>query len=312
MQLLSICSINIAVYVLHPNKPIMPDTVSDFVNANTLVDKIDKWVAPEVTTPTQTKTEEAVTETKTESVLSDVVVVDSTEDVNIGMATIATWDLVDDWKPLSEYAYDSAAEELKKKAEEEAMNFIKWDQLPDIEIKSIEKEKAIEEITQWLEEIIEKKGEQSPEEVLEAISTDFYIRLEKEKTQNVLLKSANEDLEKMIKELQTENLKLKHWSTKIDVTDDYMWAFAVTYNDLKKTEDEKEKNNLSKKMAAIHLGWLKMIYPELDSQDVLDLIAKKREQGLKAIQWLTEGWQRDVKIQEKSREIRRPSPFVPM
>jgi len=116
----------------------------------------------------------------------------------------------------------------------------------------------------------------------------------------------------MIKELQTENLKLKHWSTKIDVTDDYMWAFAVTYNDLKKTEDEKEKNNLSKKMAAIHLGWLKMIYPELDSQDVLDLIAKKREQGLKAIQWLTEGWQRDVKIQEKSREIRRPSPFVPM
>ena len=138
------------------------------------------------------------------------------------MATIETNERVDDGKTLAEYAYDNASDELKKKAEQEALEFMKEVKLPDIELKEAEKEKAIEEITQKLEDIIESKGSDDPRDTLEAMATDFYKRLDKKDTEIILLKAKNEDLEKIVKEQQTENLKLKHGSSKIDVDDDFI------------------------------------------------------------------------------------------
>ncbi len=126
------------------------------------------------------------------------------------MATIETNELVEDGKTLAEYAYDTAADELKKKAEKEALEFMKEDQLPAIELREVEKEKAIEEITQGLEDIIESKGSDDYRSTLEAMATNFYKQLDKKDTDIILLKAKNEDLEKIVKEQQSENLKLKH------------------------------------------------------------------------------------------------------
>lgn len=289
-------------------------TMDEMSKANDLLAKIEKEATAEkvekVEKVEKIEGTEAALEGKESIKVEDVVITDSTNGVDIGTATIKTDELVEDGKSLWDYAYDAAADELKKKAEEEAMNFIKEDQLPDVELKQIEKEKAIEEITQNLEDIIESKSSKDPEAVLEAMATDFYKRIEKKETEIILLKSKNEDLEKLIKEQQSENLKLKHWWSKVDVSDDFMWSFAVTYQEWKWATEEKEKVNLSKKLATIFLWGTRMIYPELEVQDVLDLISAKREKGLKAIQGLTEWGMRDIQIQEKAREVNRPSPYV--
>lgn len=87
---------------------------------------------------------------------------------------------------------------------------IKEEDLPAIEVKAIEKEKAIEKIADDIEQTIEEHSNQTPEKVIEAMATKFYEEKERQSTKIMLLESKANDLEKIVKDLQSENLKLKH------------------------------------------------------------------------------------------------------
>jgi len=294
---------NIAAYVLQCNIIIMSE-ISQWVE---LLNKIEE---------SATKTEEVKTEsTNVEEVkqepikVEDVVITDSNSETDIWTATVVT-DVVEDWKPLSEYAYDIVSDELKKKAEEDMLNSIKEEDMPEVQISQIEKEKAIEEITNDITETIEENSNKSPDEVFEAIATDLYSKIEKKESEIKIWKSKCDDLEEIVKNLNSEMIKLKHWSDKIEIIDDFFGKFAVTYWDWKKSENDAEKIKLSTKLATILLWWTKMVYPEIDVKEVLDMVSEKRNKWIKAIQDMNQWSQRDIEIKEKSANVYRPSPYV--
>jgi hypothetical protein len=60
-----------------------------------------------------------------------------------------------------------------------------------------------------------------------------------------------------------------------------MGAFVTTYKDSK--SNPQDVNTLAK-LGQIYLLGLKRIYPELDPQDITEMVKNKREANLKAIQ----------------------------
>jgi hypothetical protein len=90
------------------------------------------------------------------------------------------------------------------------LNSIKEEDMPEVQISQIEKEKAIEEITNDITETIEENSNKSPDEVFEAIATDLYSKIEKKESEIKIWKSKCDDLEEIVKNLNSEMIKLKH------------------------------------------------------------------------------------------------------
>ena len=281
--------------------------MNEISKASDLLNKIEE-VAVSWSSVVENNTVEPVPQ---ESIkVEEVTITDSSWDSNLWTATVIT-ETVEDWKPLSEYAYDQVSEELKKKAEEDMINSIKEEDMPQVNLETLTKEEAIEQLTNEITETIEENSNKSPDEVFEAIATDLYSKIEKKESENKILQSKCNDLEDMVKWLNSEIIKLKHWSDKIDIVDDIFWKFAVIYSDWKSASNDADKIKLSTKLASNLLGMTKMIYPEIEVKEVLDMVSAKRNKWVEAIQNLTQSWQRDIVIQEKSNEVKnRPSPYV--
>ena len=281
--------------------------MSEISKASDLLNKIEE-VAVSWATVVENNTVESIPQETIK--VEEVTITDNSWDSNLWTATVIT-DTVEDWKPLSEYAYDQAAEELKKKAEEDMLNSIKEEDMPQVNLDTLTKEEAIEQLTNDITETIEENSNKSPDEVFEAIATDLYSKIGKKESENKILQSKCNDLEDMVKSLNSEMIKLKHWSDKIDIIDDRFWQFAVIYSDRKSANNDADKIKLSTKLASNLLGMTKMIYPEIEVKEVLDMVSAKRNKWIEAIQNLTQSWQRDITIQEKANEVKsRPSPYV--
>jgi hypothetical protein len=115
-----------------------------------------------------------------------------------------------------------------------------------------------------------------------------------------------------MKNLQSENLRLKHGSDKIDVTDSYIWSLALNYKDWKTATDEKDKERFSKLVASNHIRGLSDIYSEITMDDIVWLIKEKKANAMQTIKALTSEWVRDAEIKkaEEQKYTTTYSPFM--
>lgn len=215
---------------------------------------------------------------------------------------------VEDGKSLIESIYEKEEEKLKDEAKKQLDDLVKEDELPEIELKELEKEKEAEKIAEEVADIVENK-KKSPTEVIEEL-TDMFIEKEEKLSRELKLeKKKNQVLEDIVEKLTEEVNRLKYWEWKVWIVDDFMGAFATTYKELKENPTD---TNLLKKMWVLYLSWARTIYPELSIDAVNKLIVDAREANLRAIQWINEGWMKDWNIKDtvKIEKPTRPSGFV--
>lgn len=216
---------------------------------------------------------------------------------------INNWEIQED-KSLIEMIYEEWKEkELKEEAEKSIDDLLKWQELPEVNVSDIEKEKQVEAVVEDITKIVDK--DISPEKVVEQL-TEMFIEKEDALNMEITLKTKKiSKLEEILEKQNEEINKLKYSDGKVDIVDDFMGALVTTYKDSKSNpQDVKTLTRLWQ----IHLLWLQKIYPELNPEDVTEMIKAKREANLKAIQWISESSDKNIVTETPNTQPTRNMP----
>lgn len=273
----------------------MPET-----NQENLLDKIDQVVE---TNEEVKKPVDEVVEVQTWAEIKVQTEIPTSAEAQAHIDAINAGEIQED-KSLIEVIYEGKENEMKEETEKNIEELIKENELPDVVLADLEKEKQIEAVVDDINKIVEK--DISPEKVVEQL-TEMFIEKEDGYLMDINLKTKKITKLEEIIESQNETInKLKYSDWKVDVVDDFMGALVTTYKDSK--SNPQDVKTLAK-LGQIHLLGLQRIYPELDPEDIREMIKNKREANLKAIQWLWEGSEKNTDINKTQKQPERTRPM---
>jgi len=273
----------------------MPET-----NQENLLDKIDQVVE---TNEEAKKPVEEVVEVQTWAEIKVQTEIPTSAEAQAHIDAINAGEVQED-KSLIEVIYEGKENEMKEETEKNIEELIKENELPDVVLADLEKEKQIEAVVDDINKIVEK--DISPEKVVEQL-TEMFIEKEDGYLMDINLKTKKITKLEEIIESQNETInKLKYSDWKVDVVDDFMGALVTTYKDSKSNPQDVK---ILAKLGQIHMLGLQRIFPELDPEDVREMINNKREANLKAIQWLWEGSEKNTEVNKPQKQPERTRPM---
>ena len=189
---------------------------------------------------------------------------------------------VEDGLSLWEFILKWEEDKLKEKAIEEADKAIE-EEVPEIHIDDIQKEEEIEKIAEDIAEEVTK--DQSEEEKIVAITKMFIEEKEDLALQIRILNKKNETLEKIIEKKDEEIASAKYWDNKITIDDDTLGYLVNNYKEFKGNREDIKK---AEKYGSVLLAQIRQIRPDLEMQDIKDIIASKKQLKLDQMSALSE------------------------
>lgn len=271
------------------------------LNKNPL-DQIDLVVEATNEESKKTPEETVVAEVQTWTEIKDQTQIPTSAEAQAHIDALNNGDIQED-KSLIEVIYEDEENKKKSEAEKDINELIQENELPEVIISDIEKEKQIEAVVVDIEKIIDK--DISPEKVVEQL-TEMFIEKEDSYLMDINLKTRKiVKLEEII-ESQNETInKLKYSDWKVDVVDDFMGALVTTYKDSKSNPQDVK---LLAKLGQIHLLWMQRIRPELDPDDIREMIKNKRDANLKAIQGIWQSSEKNTEVIQSQQTSQRTRP----
>ena len=210
----------------------------------------------------------------------------------------------EDGKTLAESIYEETEEALKWEAQKNIDDVIAESNLPDVSLEEIAKEKEIEKVVEEITDIVDKK--QTPEKVIEQLTEMFIDKEERLQTELKIANKKNAVLEEIVDKYTSEINRLKYGEGKVDIVDDFMWAFVTTYKESLNNPDDL---NLRKKLWVLYISGAGKIYPELSMDNVTKFITDTRNANLNAIKGITEWGERDWTIKDTVETPKRSRPI---